>query len=323
MKNIIFPLLALAMLVLASCEKEIEFNGEITKPLVTVNSYLIPDSTVRVIVSKSRFFLDSKNYFERIENATMNIVVNDGYTETLKLSAGTYVGNYKPQPGDSVALLIKVPGEDEVRSSAVVPMPSNIISIDTLSRKEIERYPAEMYNDSVISWMTHYELEMGLRIKDPAQQKNFYRLSILFNEEYTNFDFSNRYYLYFNLQGVTNETSGGSLLGLIGEENQKAFHLFSDDVFDGKDVIILFKVNEYKMERKPGSEDPTPSQISYIINLQSLNRATYLYLKSKDASGDVVSDFFTEPVQIYTNISNGIGIFGAITNNTKILYMNR
>lgn len=322
MKNILFPVITCMMLVVASCEKEIEFNGDITSPLVTVNSYLMPDSTIRVGLSKSRFFLDSKNDFERIENATVNIEVNNGYTETLKLTSGAYTGNYKPQPGDSVSILIKVPGEDDIRSTTVVPHPSTIISVDTLSRKETGRYAAEIYEDSVLSWMTHYELEMGLRIKDPALKKNFYRLSILYNEEFTEFNYSNRYYLYFNLQGITNETSGGSILNLIGEENYEAFHLFPDDLFDGKDIIIRFKVNEYKLERSSDSKDPgQASKISYIINLQSLNEATYLYLKSKDASGDVISDFFTEPVQIYTNVTNGIGIFGAVTNNRIVLNM--
>lgn len=325
MKKLYSSLLMLSVLLLASCEKEIEFNGDITQPLVVVNSYLLPDSTVRVQLSKSRFFLDSKVDYDRIDDATVTIVVNNNFSEALRHTQyGNYIGSYLPQPGDSVALSIKVPGEDEIVSSAVIPPPSTVISIDTLSRRQISRYPAEVRNDTIRAWMIDYELEMGLRIKDPAIQKNYYRLSILYNEEYADWDYRNYYYVYFTLQGVSNENSGDNLLGLIGGEQQKEFHLFPDDLFDGKDIVIRFKVKEYVLERAPGYTDPNPpAQISYIVNLQSLNRDTYLFLKTKEASKEIVNEFFSEPVQIFSNITNGIGIFGAITNNRKVLKMSR
>lgn len=325
MKKTYSTLLLLSVLLLPSCEKEIEFNGTITEPLVVVNSYLIPDSTIRVQLSKSRFFLDSKTDYDRINNATVSISINHNVDETLRFtSAGNYTGTYKPQPGDSVTLRIKVPGEKEIYSLAVIPAPSTIIALDTLSRRQTSRHPAGIQNDTITSWMTNYNLELGLRIKDPAQQKNYYRLSILYNEEYSEWDYRNYYYTYFTLKGVSNETSGNNLLSLIDEESQKEFHLFPDDLFDGKEIVIRFNLNEYVLERAPGNIDPNPkAQISYIVNLQSINRETYLFLKSKDASQEVINNVFTEPVQIYSNIQNGIGIFGAITNNKKVLKMSR
>jgi len=322
MKTIRSIVALLAVLALTSCEKEIEFNGTITEPLVVVNSYLIPDSTIRVMLSKSRFLLDSNEDFERVNTATVSIVVNNQYKETLQfIEKGLYTGTYKPQPGDSVALLVRVPGKDDIRSSAILPSRANIQSVDTISRKLVSRIAVHYSDEGVSAWMSEYDLEMGIRIKDPAVEKNFYRLSILYNEVFekdTN-QIVNKYYVDFNIQGVSNETSGSSLISLIGGEEQKEFQVFSDELFDGKDIVIRFKMKQYLFEIPEGYENPTPTNISYLVNLQSLSHPSYLYVKTKEASEDVVNELFSEPVQIYSNIENGIGIFGALTNNKWVV----
>ncbi len=330
MKKAIFPLIALVLILFSSCEKEIEFNGEATEPLVVVNSFLMPDSVIKVELTKSRFFLDSKDDFDRINNATVSIEVNGQYKETLRfVNSGNYTGDYKPLPGDSVALLVKVPGQEDVRSTVVVQQPSVILSVDTLSTKLTGRYEGQVMDNIVIAWVNNYEKEIGIRIKDPAQQKNFYRLSVFFREEYTGYEhgYLSGYYLYFNLQGVSNETSSSNILGLVDGESSDEFHVFTDELFDGKEIVIRFKINDYVLEPTPGYEHlfekPTMEvKRSYILNLQSIPQDTYLYLKSKDAAEQVFETFFTEPVQIYTNIENGVGIFGAITNNRRTIIVN-
>jgi len=59
-----------------SCERDIEFNGEITSPLVAVNSFVTPDSTVSAYISLSRFFLQDSIDFQSIKNEGVNLVVN-------------------------------------------------------------------------------------------------------------------------------------------------------------------------------------------------------------------------------------------------------
>lgn len=333
MKKILFPILAISLVLFSSCSKEIDFNGEVTDPLIVVNSYLMPDSAISIELTKSRFFLDSKKDFDRINNAVVSIEVNGQQKETLRfVNHGKYTGNYKPLPGDSVALLVKVPGHEDVRSSVVVPLPSVILSVDTLSKKLVDRYEAQVIDNKVIAWMSHYEKEIGVRIKDDASRKNYYRLSVLFLEKYPNQPdgYLSGYYMFFNLQGVSNEASSGSILGLVEGENSNEFHIFPDDLFDGKEIVIRFKIYDYELEVEPGYEDvfgkdPHPAsqvQRSYTINLQSIPQDTYLYLKSMDAAEQVFETFFTEPVQIYTNIENGIGIFGALTNNRKTIDVN-
>lgn len=322
MKHIRITFALVALIALVSCEKEIEFNGEITEPLVVVNSFLVPDSTIRVSLTKSRFFLDSKTQFDKIDDATVRIVINNDQQETLQFAGkGNYTGNYQPRPGDSVAIVVRVPGyTEEIRSSAVIPAVSNIISVDTLSKRLVKRIPGQYNDDTVFVWINEYEMEMGIKIKDPSQIKNFYRLSVIYNELFLNDPnhFTNRHFLYFNLQGISTESSGGGLISIIDAEQQKEFHVFNDELFDGKEIVIRFKMNLYLIDY-PSGENPTPTEISYHVNLQSISQPVYLYLKTNEAMDDVISELFSEPVQIYTNIENGIGIFGALTNNIRVI----
>ena len=47
------------------------------------------------------------------------------------------------------------------------------------------------------------------------------------------------------------------------------------------------------------------------LEVVSLSRDHYLYQATKESyNGDAILDFFTEPVQIHSNIQGGIGIFG-------------
>ncbi|MDX9747971.1 MAG: DUF4249 domain-containing protein [Paludibacter sp.] len=331
MKKIKFPLIAIILALFSSCEKEIEFNGEVTEPLIVVNSFLTPDSAITVELTKSLFFLDSKNDFDRVDNATVSIEVNGQLKETLRfMNHGKYTGDYKALPGDSVALLVKVPGHEDVRSSVVVQQASVILSVDTLSKKLIERYESQKIDNQVIAWMTHYEKEIGVRIKDAANVKNFYRLSVFYREQYAEHPegYLSGYYMFFNLQGVSNEATSGSILGLVEGESSDEFHVFTDELFDGKEIVLRFKIYDYVFEVEPGFEHLFDKQYltmkrSYIVNLQSIPQDTYLYLKSKDAAEQVFETFFTEPVQIYTNIENGVGIFGAITNNRRTIDVNK
>ncbi|MDR2621646.1 MAG: DUF4249 domain-containing protein, partial [Dysgonamonadaceae bacterium] len=55
------------------------------------------------------------------------------------------------------------------------------------------------------------------------------------------------------------------------------------------------------------------TSLAMQVTLQSLSPSYYMYLKTRDANSE--SNFFTEPVQIYTDIKGGIGIFGNYSNS--------
>jgi len=66
-----YATILLGIFLFVSCEKDIVFKGDITDPLVVVNSYITPDSIISAHVSESRFFLNDTTSFKEISNAEL------------------------------------------------------------------------------------------------------------------------------------------------------------------------------------------------------------------------------------------------------------
>lgn len=320
MKTIIKILfLTLGLQLFVSCEKEIEFNGEISEPMIVLNSYISPDSIIYAHLTKSKFFLSSKQGFDFVNNAEVSVYVNRIFREKLDFTEnGMYRGSFAPISGDTVKLLVKVAGLDDVESTAIVQSPSNILTTEATM---VEKYRDEYMIDGEVS--AHYlsgDCEFNVKIRDNANEQNYYRLVAkkrnvsTYNDELI----VNEYFMSFSLEGF--DSQSGDLIGMFDDgENINDQHLITDELFNGKDFILKFATDYAYVEVVPGYEQYyyNGNKISeyIVINLQAITRDMYLYLKSKESANGIFEGFFTEPVQIYNNITNGIGIFGAYTNN--------
>ncbi|MEA4935612.1 MAG: DUF4249 domain-containing protein [Paludibacter sp.] len=312
--------LTLGLLLFVSCEKEIEFNGEISEPMVVLNSYISPDSIIYAHLTKSRFFLNNNRGFEFINNADILVYVNHVFREKLNFTEnGIYRGTFKPTAGDTVRLLVKVTGYDDVESTTTVLSPSNILSTEA---KMVEKSRDEYTINGEVS--AHYlsgNCEFNVKIRDNVSEQNYYRLVVKKRNLniYSNDTIISEYFINFSLEGF--DSQSGDLIGLFDDgENRNDQHLITDELFNGKEFVLKFTTDYAYLEVVPGYEEyynyknPGGSE-SVIINLQAITKDMYLYLKSKESANGIFEGFFTEPVQIYNNISNGIGIFGAYTNN--------
>ena len=299
----------LGLLVFVSCEKEIEFNGEISSPMIVVNSYVSPDSAIYAHLTKSKFFLSSKEGFEYIDNADVSVFVNRIFREKLNFTAnGLYTGNLKPLIGDTIQLIVEVEGYEQVESTTIVQSRANVLSVDTTLVK---------YTDTYNSGEVIY---FNLKIKDQADEKNYYRLTAKIRNEILIEDslFVDEYFTNFALEGF--DSQSGSIIDLFENSmNTKDHHLITDDLFNGKELVFKISTGFYRRvvpEQDEPKDIATNDNNEYIIlNLQTISKDMYLYLKSKESAEQVLNNFFTEPVQIYNNINNGIGIFGSYANN--------
>ena len=85
--------------------------------------------------------------------------------------------------------------------------------------------------------------------------------------------------------------------------------LFNDLLFDGETATFKINLNEL-------------SYYSYLVmNLYSCSEEYYLYNKSYQTAIETTGDPFAQPVQVFSNINNGHGIFGGFQLSSKIIYM--
>lgn len=315
--NIIYILIL--TLTFFSCKKEIEFNGEVSDPKIVLNSYVSPDSVLLVHLSKSKFFLSNESGLELVENGTVNLYINDVWKEKLQhLTEGNYAANYKPQPGEKVTIKVNVPGFDEVVGNTLIPQKTNLITIDTTNVLSSSR--DELIGSDIAARYLGYDCTFKIKISDEAERENYYRIVMkrkLYDgstdEIYENF-------ISFNLEGFDNQ--GTNLFDFIAgqSEDWSEIQVLNDDLFNGKEITFQVKQTFYFLKIMPGFEEyfnSKRSSESISINIQSISKDMYLFLKTKEASANNVGNIFSEPVLIYNNIQNGIGILAGYTNTEK------
>jgi hypothetical protein len=323
-------------LLMVSCEKEIEFKGGEVKPMMVVNGLVTPDSTIKIHLSKSKFFLSNKEGIELIPNADIDIYINGEVKGKMQYKEfGIYTSSVQPNINDIVKLVIAKMGNIEgVQAEVVVPKQSVILSVDTASQTtqdEIYEFNGEDY---VPSGKYDYTkaLTVTLTIADPPVVENFYRLNARIRSllHFPDTTIVWEEYEYFYPEGSDNPNKGP--LGFIEDFNMaKKHYTFTDEFYDGKKIILKFETTMYSWSddiypgndedgggnSQPGGPDSRSRQL--IVNLQSISKEMYLYFKTKESAENVFETFFTEPVQIYSNIENGTGVLGAYTSHEIII----
>lgn len=314
---------------LISCEKEIEFKGKDTEPLVVINSLITSDSLISTRITKSKFFLSNKRAFDYVSDAEVTLYINHTLKETLTHQAnGKYISTIKPNINDTVELKIQLSGYKDLHAQTIVPETVDILSCDTI-HKDVEhnyhtRYDevtGKLTNDTVLHSING-KLQFTLKIKDNPKEENYYRLTLDRKVRYEEEDYVYTTNYFFAVEGLEYQTNT-DLFGTLIDGTQSQ-HLFTDDLLNGKEITLVFAVEFGSLELIPGYEEEFPgfqiiSSDKYTVSLQSLNRDMYLYLKTiQSAPYSDILGAFSEPVQIYNNIENGLGIFGAFTESKKV-----
>ncbi len=300
-----------------SCQKVIEFNGEITDPLVVVNSLLTPDSVVSAQVSLSRFFLSNDTLYQKIDSAQVLLFVNGTLKEGLNYHYnGVYVGKYKPLIGDSLNLQVIIPGKKTVKTGTSIKSAISIQSIDTSSHATGKKMP--ILSNKVISptkilldtlgYAFEYKLSCVLHLIDDGIETNYYRLSVVTK---TSLGTKKSYNYLFNFDDVVSGNTNNSIGPPTSLTNNK-FNIFSNEMFFGKEYALKFSVLYNKSILLPAYNKYLNLQ-DVTFNLQKINQSYYQYLKTR--ANIKTNSFFAEPVQVYSNVDGGIGIMGSYSNS--------
>lgn len=341
-----------ASIIFTACTSNIEFDGEITEPKVVLHSFISPDSIVTARVSLSRFFLSDTLIYKYVTNADVSLFVNGVFTEKLNhTKKGMYIGTYKPAMKDIVKLVVKVPDMNDVSADAGFCHPPVIESVDTTSTIVWTLYYFAGANDTVAVDYTS-KVDIKLKFTDNAKEKNFYRLIVM--KRY--YDYNPRIYWddlasekrwvldettkddYSNIEFTDPVNGNTSNLNPVDEVNSitgepinasETYNVFSDELFNGKTYTLSCSTNNVSfINRYPGYEADSEKgkqqgfqceKTEIFVSVQGISEEYYYYLKSR--SGSIKDDFFSEPVQILSNVKGGIGFMGGYTTSNVFRFM--
>ncbi len=284
-----------------SCEKIIDFNSDDVRAKMVINSVLCPDDLLVVSLMESNSVLGDNTYTS-LDDRTVQVFKDNSLIETLIYgNNGNYFSeNIYPTVGESYDLKVLNNGEEELTAKATVPIPIEIISVDTEMVK----------NDT---WV-----ELFITFKDPVNAGNYYKLSL---EEKIKKDHSlvkgsaNNdslvSYKWIDLDQNAFLSSMGAVPndGIVQDITFNKYYIFSDQIIDGK----TFTLRVSTPIRLPDNNEP----YSMVVNLQSLSEDYFYYLKSKTLYDALSNNSFVEPIGIMSNINNGMGIFGAMAPSKK------
>jgi hypothetical protein len=304
MKSIIRFIVTIGLLLFNSCSKETELEIPYSGDKMVVKSFLFTDQPVKVELSKSRP-LDS-GLVTFIRDATIKFYENNIYIEDLVSNHYYYVSpsDYTCKAGAEYSIYIYHDNFGSAEASITIPDPVPIKVVDTFSLKK--RYtwrsldPYEFGEETFFLSGLRPVLCTKIEINDPAGEKNYYILDV--DNPPVEVEFPEPGVYSFPASYDSEEEI---IDGWIANINYQLGYLitlsayFSDKIFNGENLVftIFILKNEIALRR-------------IYIKLYSISEGYYNYIKSLQEWNKNKDNPFAEPVIIYSNIVNGIGILG-------------
>lgn len=296
-KQISILLAFVSALGFSACDQflDVELPGQ--EPKLVLNALLENTDTIRVSLSKSRGILEGGQFdrFEPVKDAQVFIKSDKGATIPLIFKdqknpsepfAYYYLAGFDFESGDRYEITAESPGFPSVNSQVVFP--------ESILIKEIT------YQDLGPSGSSQNQnlFEFTLKFEDPIA-KTYYELdgSILGRSTtQANSFYSSKLYPRPVNPAYEKDYSWG--LGF----------LFSDVLLRGKDSEMVFRITL-----------PIGFELDVEINLAHVSESYYKYHDSAALQTYNRGDILSQPVLIYNNIQNGLGIFSARNRDQQIL----
>ena len=284
----------------SSCDIVVDLDIPEHDRVLVVNSILTTDSIINASISHSVGAFDASS-ISYVNNATLE-VYEDGVllgemNEEVSLSYDSmeeldsiYVYNFNQNPvaGKIYSYEIAHPDYESVRAETTVPaaVKLNVNVVTLLSEQDYEK---------------HYRVRFSF---NDGPEESFYRLRLRRNpnakDRFAEFESNDASII--SSAGV--QSDGGTF---YGDEA-----LFDDEMFNGTEKEISIDFFDYEYEEY---------EVQFILELTSVSESYYTYIRSLRAHYDNQDQFIFagEPVQVFTNIENGLGVLGSMSVDTMLL----
>lgn len=300
MKKSILILSACILLIpLSSCEFSLgDYREGMDEPQkLVLTSFIEPGENIRAELTHTRPFphAGNENY---VANPIIKVYINDVFAGSLKKSLGSltvFESKLLARHGDRVKLVAEAPGYTPASGESTIPSPMPVIQVDTLT----------LYQQ------LQERLQYKIHIPDDGNGIKYYR--ILLKGEMPSLIYPEQMEWYpidkdFRKEPIFDENRHFNELGGSDDENKDSnrYAIFTNRSFLGKGYTLT--VSSLKLYQQVHESVYTEAP-RITVTIMQLTREAYLYLQGINASEEN-SDDMVEPIQIFSNIENGIGIVG-------------
>lgn len=265
-----------------SCSKEVEIDWQNDSQKYVIGCLFTSDETMKLFAFKTSYVLDDTTFFA--DGLDVEIYKN----ETLAWSgSGTGQGEY-PIPVYAEAdtkFKIILKDKNGLTISAEDNIPRNVL-IDKAT------YLFPVYEDIYGSKFG----KVSLSFQDEAKDKNFYELVILNKDSSINQSF--------------NITSSVITLNNESDPNSPGTILFTDELFNGQQLDLNIFVNSY--------DEPIIVLKNVSCNYYEYRKSLETHFYNQNVDRENIYELFKgDPIELYSNVTNGLGIFAGYTQAIK------
>jgi hypothetical protein len=270
---------------------------------MVVNSFFAADSAWKVGVIRGQHVLYPKQEQEDVLNARVRItedgeelttlvyrrqVHGPGYLEDNGWYESDRASQIIPKPGKTYGIIIEADDYPTLTASCRIPLPVAISKVEVVSWEPDENsmIPVNVYFTDAAGEENFYEMVVGVTIEysfSGGGTHRQYGQNLLFTHDP----------LYFQPSGAFDF--------LEASASKPGAVLFNDTGLDGKMLVVSCLV-------------PYPSyspdiKTAYEIILRTTSREYFQYKVTSNLQHWTDGDPFAQPVQVYTNVKDGFGIF--------------
>jgi hypothetical protein len=285
---------------LTSCELTRIVDVDPGPSKLVINSLFVADSTWIVNIAQTRHILE-RDLIQVPEQFTMSVVSSSGSVFTFeeqvnRYQAREYRALQKPVAGETYTITLSAPGFATAQAITVVPSKVELIAASLDSANMI---PSNYDNGGSIP--------IDFTFQDPPGRGDYYIPQFVIRDEYSRYNPVTR-----ELESVYSWrgfrlTEGVRMGGLSIEEDVR---VISDEFFDGQLKTIRLHIN------KTFYSSNEPKTYPWRFYLTHIGEDYYQYLISSSLQRETSNNPLAQPVQVFSNIDGGLGIFAGASTST-------
>lgn len=281
--------LLLIVVVLVSCQKEIKFKGEEAEIQMVLNGSLIVGEPVEVNVSRSKSILEDPSNYIPVSNADvwLNNLTDDLSYELRHYGAGDYKNfDVVIEKGKQYEVVVEHSSYNTIIATQIIPFPTPINRIDT-------------------GWaihMTEDYFDVDMNFTDDPNTEDYYEITM--EGSYWNYVWDENTWEIIDSTleyGPLYFQSFDPILGSKGFWGDRL--MFSDEDLTSSTYTMSTSISYWDM----------PWGGSLKVSLNTVSKDYYLYFLSKETQRDKAIFSTGEPVPVYSNVSNAMGILGSFS----------
>jgi len=292
------------LFVSVSCIKEVEIQLDDYDAVPVVNCFFTNDSVFSIMVSKTVSPLGGKP--PQVENAVVYIYENGVLAGSALFSDSVYLSQIQPIPGNTYKIQVTIPDMGEngmVLATDFLPLPPVKTSFTFRDSALVDQmgYPisqAEITIEDNIPGTHYYEVMLEMVYKRSSQDTVYERTVADYCKE--NYD-----------PVITSE-------GLV--EFNPLTLVFSNKLFEGQTYSL--KVN-FQNRRYLDDSYPHYHEFKLILHLRRVSENYYKFKRQLIIhQNSIPTDFWqhiSEPVNLFSNIQGGFGIFAGYSGLTDTI----